>query len=433
MNKDATPSRSPAMGLWILALAVMIAAGAGLVYLNSKPTVDDANPVVNEPELVDGLTPAELDLAALQSTFNATLKGGKKPELNRVLKAAEKFAQEHPDMAEAHSHLALVIFEIRENERDLQRAYEEMNLGLRIHEDKPQVSRKLEAEMRKFAGNTAMDLEDIDNAARHYRRLIDLDAQNAHDRLYLANLYFLQKRYDEATQLALESLSIDSSLHMAHSLLSEIYAAQGKHTLALVQIQHAIDKAGPFSERPLIVKFVRRKAMLQRRANHFDEALMTLQAELEVDERRDVAVIREMAMSWGMMGFPQEAADLYERAWRQQPFNMTLLTAAAEWRIKAGQFDEAEQRIDDLRRRNPNLPAIADLRTQIAAERSKPRSGGDVLPLHEGLDHLRDALDDRTSAPPADSSDESDAGDDLDAAGADTDVDLEASAATAAP
>jgi hypothetical protein len=75
--------------------------------------------------------------------------------------------------------------------------------------------------------------------------------------------------------------------------------------------------------------------------------------------------MHDMAICWSLLGKPDEAALIYERAAAETLTRWDMYAEAAHWRIKAGDRDTAIQLLDTVRRLNPRAPVIAQLEEQL--------------------------------------------------------------------
>ncbi len=291
---------------------------------------------------------AELELARTQEAFSEAIT--RRRDVTPARDAARGLVERYPHFVPARTLYAQVLLK----HGDFDAAYDQLTLSLELDAQQPEV--------HVLAGTVALELEQLEQAAGHFSNAVGLDPTNGLHRVRLAQAYLQLRRFDDTRDTLLEALRIDSALHQAYALLADTYAQQNKATLALPQIQKAIELTGS-SERPITVAYIRKKAAILRRDNRPDEALLTLQ-NLRPEELADPGVIEDMALCWSMTGRFSKAAELYEDALAANPTNPRLVVGAARWRVKAGDADAARKHIQTLRRLNPRHPALDELREQ---------------------------------------------------------------------
>jgi tetratricopeptide (TPR) repeat protein len=217
--------------------------------------------------------------------------------------------------------------------------------------------------VHQLAGHVALINDDLDGASRHYAQAVALDPRNGRYRLHVADIHLRRGEFDEARKTLVQALALDSSLHEAHSALSDLYARENKLPLALQQIQKAIELVGDGQRRPLVT-YTRKKAALLRRDNQPAAALRVLET-LRAAERIEPAVMNEVATCFGQMNQPQHAAEMYEQALIVLPLDVDLIIGAADWQIRAGHADRAGEHIRTLETIHSDHPAIARLRERV--------------------------------------------------------------------
>ncbi len=289
------------------------------------------------------------ELATLGEQFNELAGDG--GDAQAIVKQAWRLVERYPKFAAARTLLGqILLYQDRFGE-----ALEQFELSLGLNARQPEV--------HLLAGTLAGKLGDFNKATHHYSMAVGLDAHEPRYKLHLAQAYVTAHRQDEARDLLLEALRLDSSLHQGYALLADIYAQQNRLTLALPQIQKAIDQT-PVSQRGTQVVYIRRKAALLRRDNRPQQALLVLDA-LSPSEQLDPGVMHEMAVCWSILGKPGQAAELYERVLAKAPTRWELAAEAAKWRIKAGDVDAARRLVDHARNVNPRAAVIQELEQEL--------------------------------------------------------------------
>ncbi len=326
----------------------LAAAGIATVFWNARGTPpgsatgQDAGAAPWDPRQADA------QLGPLKQGFEQVTVDGQNAD--GLIKAVQRMVERYPRYAPGRTLLGQIWLYMGQ----LDQAYGQFKLSLDLDGQQPEV--------HLLSGTIAYKLGRIDQATGHYSMAVGMEPANARYRLHLAQAYLRQHKSDQARALLLETLQIDSSLHEAYAALADLYAQQNRLTLALPQIQKAIDQT-PVSQRAKQVFYIRRKAHLLRRDNRPQEALLTLQG-LQGAEKTDPGVLEEMATCWFLLGKPNDAAAVFEDAAAADPTRWTLLAGAARWRIKAGDRSAALRHLALLRRLNPRAAMISQLEAQ---------------------------------------------------------------------
>lgn len=283
-------------------------------------------------------------LEALEETVTAAVMEGR---ARSVIADLEKLVQKYPDYAPAWRTLGNVYLAAEEDERALE-AYDR---SLTLEPNQPA--------LWALAGATAMKKGQVERAQKYFETAVRLDSQTARYRILLAGVHLKKQEYERARDLLLTALTIDPKAHKAYALLAETFAGQGKLSMALDQIDKAIQMV-PERDRSIRRQYVRQKAELLRRANRPEEAIQVLMS-LPESDRWQLEVMDDLAVCWGMMGQPGQAAAVFERRAELDPTDDQALARAAQWRIRSGDWEQARQHVARLRKINPLSPALADL------------------------------------------------------------------------
>lgn len=283
------------------------------------------------------------------------------------LDPARRLAEKYPLFDQAHALFGHVLH--MEGQQD--QAMAQLQIALRLTPDQP--------EMEALTGSIASALGEHDLAISHFRQAIKLASDNIKFYLLLAQANLDKGDVDQAKRVLLqETLPRDSSAHRAYYLLSRVYTDENKSQLAMDMIIKAIDRTPQVSKREDYLIYVREKSRLLRRQNEFEQAYLTLREHLTYKhERAAPEVVGEMATCLMMLGRPGEAAGLYEQAINEHLTHKdvleTLLAQAAQYRIRARDFDIAAKHIGALRAGNPRHPMLETLTTQLE-EAKQPRT-----------------------------------------------------------
>lgn len=340
--------------LTIIGIGLLASAAAlgyrSLVVRNTKKAIN-ASPAAVKTPAWDQADAAE-QLMMIQEQY---LKAGETADLTAIAAAAKNLTEQYPQFAGAFTLLAQVSVDA--NQYDVARAALKQSLALN----------NKQAEVHLLAGNLALMDGDIDGAESHTKTAVALKPDEARYRLHLANIHFERGRPEQARNIYLDALRLDSSLHQAYGGLADIYASQNQLQVALTNIQKAIDHAGGDTQKAARRAYTRKKASLLRRDNRPDEALMTLEG-LSVREKLDPDILEEIAIAWAQLGKPAHAATLYEEALATNPVHWRYAAGAAKWHIKAGKPEAARPHLLLLRKLDPNLPAIEEIEKQLESK-----------------------------------------------------------------
>lgn len=333
---------------WTVLLGVLAVGGWYLVNLTGSETDDKNGEAITifDPEM------AEEELDEIAENFKQAIE--KKQNTQPQLEAARRLAEKYPDWPEVYKFLG----HIHEMRKEYAEALEHYNLSLERNENQPEIELQ--------AGTMAYQLDAYEVAKTHYAQAVSLDPDMVKYREHLAQANIRLKNFDEAKKILLRVLDRDSSAHRAHAILSDLYAAQNNHELAMQQIQKALDMIGDFTNREEFVTYTRKKAKILRDINQPDQSLQVLDQSLTLlSERNDPLIVADLAESLEMLDRHDLAAEQYEKA---IPGNATdfenlelILAGAAHHRIAAGDLKQANDHMGQLRAISPNAPVINEL------------------------------------------------------------------------
>jgi tetratricopeptide (TPR) repeat protein len=357
-----TTSKRGGSGAWVVVLLLLAGGiGAAIAYgwwSHQQSQWREAGvPPKDAAGSARDVSQAAQEIAAVGARFTEAVDNDQ--PLTVVRDAAIRLTEKYPGSADARKLLGQIYLA----EEDKPAAYEQLALSLAID------GRQAEVEM--LAGTISEESRDIDRALVHYHAAVTLAPRNARYLTFLGNAYLAKGDRDKARQTVLEALRYDSTHHKAYALLSNMFADEGKLSLALDQIEKAIDHV-TLEERPVQAGYLRYKAMLLRRDNRPGEALQVLTEALMPNEQVQRAALDDIATTWGMLGEPARAAEAYEQALAMDTTRWALLADAARWRLRAGDVAAARLHVDALRRLQPNHPALPDLLDALARPPETP-------------------------------------------------------------
>ena len=329
--------------VWIVLVLVVIGIVAALFLIGTEFAPAPAEP--REPDLTEAA--AELD--ALQQRFSGAIQ--RRRSIEPMLDDARELVDRYPAFAPARVSLGQMLIASGKSEA----AYEQLVAALDLDPN--------QAELEDLAGGVALGLDRPEEAQRHYEQAVSLEQDNPRYRLHLAVALLRQNRYDKARNTLLEALRLDASLHEAHAMLADVFAAQNKLGPAMDQLNRALELAseGQAKHREA---YLRKLATLLRRDNRAAESLDVLR---RLPPRRwiDRQVSEEMAQSWMMLGRPGDAAHHYEQVLFVAPGTDWAAERAAYYRLKAGQTEEARENLKILKQINPRAPQITELEAAL--------------------------------------------------------------------
>ena len=337
------------IGVVIVLIAVGVVLGLVAVsYWQSRVPVDPSSESTSGDAKVAVFDPAVAaqEIEPLQQRFVEAVEARQR-DLSPIVSAARRYVDRYPSFAPGHTLLGQILLQDGLTDQ----AYASFIHSLEIDGQ--------QAEVHLLAGTIDFAADRFDRAEDHYSLAVGLEPSQTRYRLHLAQAQIRLNEFDTARRGLLEVLRLDSTSHEAYATLANLYADQNKSTLALNTIQKAIENT-PVMLRDKQVAYIQYKAQLLRRSNQPQEALLTLQS-LSPLEQGVPAVMKDLALCWAMIGKPQEAALLYERALAANPTQWQYAEAAARWRIKCNDHEAARDLVETVRKINPRAFALHEL------------------------------------------------------------------------
>jgi len=292
------------------ALAIIIIAVALFRALTG------AGPLTSEAG--QGARPAAL-LDALDAARKSLLAG--EPAAAKAL--LTKLVERYPRDQDARTLYAESLLELGEPERALDQ-YEQ---AIAIGPDFP--------ELRFAAGSAANIAGHPQTAEIHYHRAQALDPSNSQYPLYLGTVQRNLGRTVEAQASLLRAVKLSPDLANAWGQLADIALQENKLSLASQHVGRARDLE-PGSEHWRLIE-----ARILRRQNKPENAARLLMA-IDSDRRlSNPMILREIALCFGMLSRPDDAAELFADAVELRPDDPALLYEAALWHDRAQRPDRA--------------------------------------------------------------------------------------------
>ena len=336
---------------WLIGL--LAAAGLCLlvgVYVANRPS----SVLMSEAEAAE-------QLGEIGERFSAAIEN--KRDVSPLVEPLETIVGQRPRMRDGHTLLGQVYAQLGRT----QEAYEQFDKALQLGGD--------DAALQNLAGTAAMMIGRADKAEAHHRAAV---AQAPGEPMYylpLADVLIKAERWDEARQMLLEALNLQSPLHPAHALLSDVYAGRGRDG----DLQRAIDQMEVARAQVLNdpkgleaqIVYVRKLARLFARQDDPIEAMRVLDTLMPDQGRYRPEVMAELAGYLQQNGQPVVAALQYEMASDAMPTDPRWPAEAARWYLEAGDVDAARGMIDRLREVSPQDEAIGPLMQQLREKQAR--------------------------------------------------------------
>lgn len=349
---------------WVVLLSILAGGGYWLFTQTGGDNLNNSR----DPVVIFDENMAGEELEAIAENFKQAID--QKQNTQPQLEAAQRLAKKYPEWSEVHKFLG----HIHEMRREYADALEHYRLSLKLNENQPEIELQ--------AGTMAYQLDAYEVAKAHYSKAVSLKPDETKYREHLAQVNIRLKDYDTARTILLAVLDRNANAHRAYAILSDLYADQHNYTLAMQQIQKALDLIRAYQDREEYVTYTRKKAKLLREMDQPEDSLQVLDESLDQpSERNNPLIVADLAESLEMLDRHDLAAEQYEKA---IPANLTeidnleqLLAGAAHHRIATGDLTEATQHMLQLREISPNAPIINELekefrRRKQTQEREKP-------------------------------------------------------------
>lgn len=255
-----TGSAAPWLVLAVLLLAVL---GALALWGPGRSTDSDGDgPAAAKPS-DSVIREIAQELGEIGELFSKVMENNRdaQPLIDRV----DAVLADHPSLAEAHTLRGQLL----------------MFMG-RLDESLGAFHASLEAKPRQpevlmLAGSVAGKIGRYEDARHDFEQALSIEPGNGRYAISLASAQIKLGHDDQAVQTLLTAIRRDSQLHGAYMTLSDIYGKQNKISMAMSQIEHAIEKV-PWDKPRLRVVYTLRRAALLRRDNQPAESLAALQS-----------------------------------------------------------------------------------------------------------------------------------------------------------
>ncbi len=221
------------------------------------------------------------------------------------------------------------------------------------------------------------DLDDVENAARHFRETLRLDPTNAFARNNLAYL-FSEKgvELEEALRLVNEALALQPGNAAFIDTKGWIYFKLGQHEQAVEHLARAVDLAPETSELHLHL------GRVYLAMHRFEQATKSFEHALNYDPENET-IAGELAYLFALSGL-RESMQRYSRIAgvqnRKENFKI-FYDALAHLAMQAGDYGNAQQALREYARFKP-----------AEVELTRPTTGTAELEAHDQLSNLGEML-----------------------------------------
>lgn len=302
------------------------------------------------------LTPeeAQTKLEDLAARFSAAIENER--DVSPLREPVETIVAQQPGLRDGQKLLGQILSQLGE----MDEAYAAFAAALTIDPH--------EAQLQNLAGSAAMMLGDFTAAESHHRLAVQQVPDDPALLLPLADVLIKTQRWDEARNILLRSMELQSTLHQPHAALSDVYFGRGEpgdEQLAIDQMETALAKLPMTAEwAEQRVTYARKLARLFAERGEPMEAVAVLDS-LSGPPRVSPAVLGEIAECLAANGQPVLAGLEYEIALKVRPGEADYAAAAARWYLEGGDADAARTMVDRLETINPRHEAISELRDTI--------------------------------------------------------------------
>ncbi|EGE83291.1 hypothetical protein, variant 2 [Blastomyces dermatitidis ER-3] len=170
-----------------------------------------------------------------------------------------------------------------------------------------------------------------------------LEFKNLHSE---ATSAFIDADYERATVLVKQAIQINPEMFAAHSLLSEIFLAQGQEDKALAALfSGAHTRPKDPSVWMKVAKLILERAG-EDRTSALQDVIYCYSRVIEIDQK-NYDIRFERAAVYRELGHNGKAAQEYERLLKDLPHNTTALRLLAETYIDLNEVDKAKSRYDE--------------------------------------------------------------------------------------
>lgn len=191
------------------------------------------------------------------------------------------------------------------------------------------------AELRFAAGTVASQIGRPERAAEHYRMARGMDPGNPKHPLYLAQVERALGKIDAAKESLVRAAALDPDQPIVWAALADIALQEGNLAMARQHIGKA-RALEPANTRWRVIE-----ARVHRRENRPEEAVRLLLALGDAALAEDPAATQELALCFGLLSRPGDAAAAFMRMSARRPEDAGAALGAAEWLVRAGRRDEA--------------------------------------------------------------------------------------------
>ena len=304
------------LGVSLVCAGVALALGVAFVVRQGV--------VGGPPAAGASVGPSALAIEEILRSSRVFLSQGEYGKAEAILGPAVREAPGDQDLRLARAEALLGLGKFEE-------AHEEFEAGIVIGPDA--------ASLRFDAASVANRAGLTERAEEHYWEAQRLDPREARYPLYLAQVQRKLGKLTEAKKNLLLAVQLDPTLDIAWGVLADVALEENNVSIARTHVARARELA------PERLSWRIVEARIERRDNRPERALALLTGLSAEARAQEPAVLREMALSLGLLKRPVEAAELYADAASMTATGNSalpeLLREAAAWYERAGMLDEA--------------------------------------------------------------------------------------------
>ncbi len=319
--------RAAAMGVGFGLLAVMAAVAVALRMAaapprsaESKPSASPSGAAAVEPESPRRGPAVRAGLEEAMASARSYLNKGEAAKAEAIARALVERDAEDQDSRVMLAECLLAL------DRGAD-ALEQYERAISIGPDG--------AELRFAAGTVASQIGKPERAVEHYRAARAMDPSNPKHPLYLAQVERALGRVEAAKESLVRAAALDPDQPIAWAALADMALQEGNLPMARQHIVRA-RALEPTNARWRVIE-----ARVHRRENRPEEAVRLLLALGDAALADDAAATQELALCYGLLGRPGDAAAAFMRMSARRTEDAGAALGAAEWLVHAGRPDEA--------------------------------------------------------------------------------------------
>jgi TolB-like protein/Tfp pilus assembly protein PilF len=245
---------------------------------------------------------------ALTYVLLPAYSAGKPEDVMPKGKASARKALDLDDtLAEAHTALAMVLFNFERNVAESEREF------LRAVELNPNFA----TARQWYSGRTLVATGRFDQAIAEGRRAVELDPMSLVANLELGTVYGYARQSEQAVDQLRKVIDMDPNWYLAHMLLGQAYSYEGQFAAAIAECE----KARGLNDDPAVLGYLARSLALSGKR---EEALKTVAEMHEVSKQRYVPAYC-FGIAYAALGDKDQALQWMERSLQDGAWEVTLI------------------------------------------------------------------------------------------------------------